>query len=140
MALLFSGLAAGLSMGFSLQSQRFLHARLLDAPWREFVASLAYTVRFLIVDFGRQLRFAENTLTPILPFLHNREPRMLMNVLRLWSAVFAANMRGACVFAFVVAKNGLFGGPDTAALLDVSRKAMGDPFMTMLTKAVLRAD
>lgn len=136
MALLLSGSAAGLSMGFSFLTQALLHARLPDAPWRELVEGFGYTIGFLIVILGRQQLFTENTLTPILPLLHNREPRILGNVLRLWSAVFTANMLGALVFAFVMAKSGLFDGPDMGSLVDISRKVIVDPFMTMLARAV----
>src|SRR3954451_1715245 len=46
-ALLLSGLAAGLSMGFSLIAQGLLYARLPDAPWRELVVAFGYTLGFL---------------------------------------------------------------------------------------------
>jgi hypothetical protein len=46
-ALLLSGLAAGLSMGLSLLVQGLLQARLPEAPWRELVSYLGYTVGFL---------------------------------------------------------------------------------------------
>src|SRR3954451_2261572 len=59
-ALLLSGLAAGLSMGFSLVAQGLLRARLPEAPWRELVGAFGYTVGFLIVVLGRQQLFTEN--------------------------------------------------------------------------------
>src|SRR5881398_2993101 len=48
-ALFWSGLAAGLSMGFSLIAEGLLRAHLPDAPWRPTVAKLGYSVGFLIV-------------------------------------------------------------------------------------------
>jgi len=39
-ALLFSGVAAGLSMGFSLVAEGLLRAHLPDTPWRPLVAKL----------------------------------------------------------------------------------------------------
>ncbi len=68
-ALALSGLAAGLSMGFSLLVQGKLHAVLSGSAAQPLIAPLGYTVGFLIVVFGRQQLFAENTLTPILPLL-----------------------------------------------------------------------
>jgi formate/nitrite transporter FocA (FNT family) len=47
--------------------------------------------------------FTENTLTVILPLLRRRDIHTLRNVLRLWSAVLAANVVGALAFAFVLA-------------------------------------
>ena len=64
-----SGLAAGLSMGFSLVFQGLLHAYLPAAPWLPLVDNLGYSVGFVIVVLGRQQLFTENTLTAILPLL-----------------------------------------------------------------------
>jgi hypothetical protein len=72
-ALTLSGIAAGLSMGFSLVVEGLLQARLSDVPWRELVTKAGYTAGFLIVVLGRQQLFTENTLTPILPLMHNRD-------------------------------------------------------------------
>src|SRR5690606_28760421 len=41
-ALFWSGLAAGLSMGFSLVTAGLLHASLPDAPWRPLVTAFGY--------------------------------------------------------------------------------------------------
>ncbi len=43
-ALFWSGLAAGLSMGFSMISEGLLHTYLPEANWRPLVAKLGYTV------------------------------------------------------------------------------------------------
>src|SRR5690242_10257459 len=48
-ALAWSGVAAGLSMGFSLVAMGLLRAHLPDAPWRPLISSLGYSVGFLIV-------------------------------------------------------------------------------------------
>lgn len=107
-ALLWSGLAAGLSMGFSLLAEGALHARLPDAPWRPLVSKLGYSVGFLIVILGRQQLFTENTLTPVLPFLSKPRRQMFIRVMRLWGIVLAANIAGAFLFAWGVARSGIF--------------------------------
>jgi hypothetical protein len=71
-ALAWSGLAAGLSMAFSLLSEGILDSRLPDAPWRPLIAKFGYCVGFLVVVLGRQQLFTENTLTVILPSCANR--------------------------------------------------------------------
>src|SRR3954471_20221890 len=71
-ALFWSGLAAGLSMGFSLVAEAALHSRLPEAPWRPLVAKFGYSIGFLLVILGRQQLFTENTLTPILPLLKRK--------------------------------------------------------------------
>ena len=87
-ALAWSGLAAGLSMGFSLVAEGLLRSRLPDAPWRPLVAKFGYSVGFLIVVLGRQQLFTENTLTPVLPLLQAQGPRHgCSNLLRLWAIV-----------------------------------------------------
>src|SRR5947209_8528391 len=71
-ALAWSGLAAGLSMGFSFVGQALLYAHLPDAKWRPLVVALGYPLGFLIVILGRQQLFTENTLTPIIPLFTRR--------------------------------------------------------------------
>lgn len=68
-ALAWSGLAAGLSMGFSFVAEALLASYLPDRPWRPLISKLGYSVGFLIVVLGRQQLFTENTLTVILPLL-----------------------------------------------------------------------
>ena len=51
-ALLLSGLAAGLAMGFSLMTEGLLRAHLPDAPWRDLVSKLGYSVGFVVVVLG----------------------------------------------------------------------------------------
>ncbi|MGI4799523.1 MAG: formate/nitrite transporter family protein, partial [Janthinobacterium lividum] len=63
LALLLSGLAAGLAMGLSLITEGLLRAHLPEAPWRELVSKIGYAVGFLVVVLGRQQLFTENTLT-----------------------------------------------------------------------------
>lgn len=71
-SLFWSGLAAGLAMGFSLAVESLLRSGLPDTAWRPLVANLGYTVGFLIVVLGRQQLFTETTLTVVLPVLHRK--------------------------------------------------------------------
>lgn len=56
-ALAWSGLTAGLSMGFSLMLEGVLRARLPDAPWSEIISKSGYSAGFVIVILGRQQLF-----------------------------------------------------------------------------------
>src|SRR3954469_10171753 len=97
--LLWSGLAAGLSMGFSFAAEGVLRAHLPDAPWRLLVAKLGYAIGFLIVILGRQQLFTEQTLTAVLSLLSKDRPQgTLSNVARLWFIVLAANLIGVGLF------------------------------------------
>ncbi|MBJ6723103.1 formate/nitrite transporter family protein [Geomesophilobacter sediminis] len=98
-ALAWSGLAAGLSMGFSLLGEGLLQAHLPDLPWRPLITKLGYTLGFLIVILGRQQLFTENTLTVVLPLLHHKDRTTLFNVARLWIVVLLANSLGVWFFA-----------------------------------------
>jgi formate/nitrite transporter FocA (FNT family) len=99
-ALFFSGLAAGLSMGFSLLAEGFLATYLPDAEWTPLVSKLGYSVGFLMITMGNQQLFTENTLTAIIPLLARRTRTALVNVARLWVVVLLANLLGAVIFAW----------------------------------------
>ena len=135
-ALGWSGLAAGLSMGFSFAAEALLRHALPDAPWRPLVAKLGYSVGFLMVVLGRQQLFTENTLTVILPFLRRRDAVTFKNVMRLWAVVFAANLAGAWLFALVAARTSTF-DPDVRATFDaLAHEAMAPGFTTVLIRGV----
>src|SRR4051812_40465491 len=123
-ALFWSGLAAGLSMGFSMVAEGLLRAYLPEAAWRPLVAKLGYSIGFLIVVLGRQQLFTENTLTPILPLLTRRDGKTLANVFRLWAVVLAANLLGALAFAYAVARTEAFEPNVRAAFVEIGRRAL----------------
>src|SRR4051794_41137013 len=131
-ALLLSGLAAGLSMGFSLVVQGELHANLPAGPTRVLLSPLGYTVGFLIVVLGRQQLFTENTLTPILPLLHNRDLSTLRRVVRLWALVLTANIVGTWLFAAAVAHIPVFDPNVMDAFNDVSRSTLQAGFVALM--------
>jgi formate/nitrite transporter FocA (FNT family) len=136
-ALAFSGLAAGLSMGFSLVAQGILHAHLPEgAKWAPLVIAFGYGTGFLMVILGRQQLFTENTLTVILPLLTERKPDILKNVLRLWAAVLAANTAGALLFALVIAKTEAFDPDVYAGIQAVCAHAMHAGFAVTLLRGI----
>jgi len=106
-ALAWSGLAAGLSMGFSFLTEALFRTSLPDTPWRTLITNLGYPVGFLIVIIGRQQLFTENTLTAIIPLLARRSLSILRSVLKLWAVVLIANLAGAHIFAWVVSRTPL---------------------------------
>jgi formate-nitrite transporter family protein len=109
--LAWSGVAAGLSIGFSFLVQAVLQARLPDTPWRILVAGFGYSVGFLIVILGRQQLFTETTLTALIPALTRRNLRTILLTLRVWTIVLAANLGATWVFATISAVPGVFAGP-----------------------------
>lgn len=135
-ALSYSGLAAGLSMGFSFVTEAILEAHLPDTPWRLLVAKLGYGVGFLIVVLGRQQLFTENTLTVILPLLRRRHSDVLMNVLRLWTVVLLANVVGALLFALVIGRTSIFEADVHHTFTRIATEAVSPPPITVLLRAV----
>jgi formate-nitrite transporter family protein len=136
-ALALSGLAAGLSMGFSLLVQGKLHAVLSGTAAQPLIAPLGYSVGFLIVVLGRQQLFTENTLTPILPLLYNRDLSTLWRVVRLWAVVLVTNTVGTFLFAAALAHAGAFDQEAMQSFTEVSRPTLEAGFSVTLMRAVL---
>lgn len=135
-ALFWSGLAAGLSMGFSMIAEGLLHASLPDTYWRPLVAKFGYSAGFLIVILGRQQLFTENTLTPILPLLQRKAVATFSNVLRLWVVVLIANLLGALIVGLVAARTNAFDPHVREAFAMIGHKAMEHGFGTTLLRGI----
>jgi formate/nitrite transporter FocA (FNT family) len=101
-SLLFSGFAAGVAISISVMAEAAIRMRLPDAPWRDLVVSLGYTVGFVIVILGKLQLFTETTVTAVLPLATHPSRRNLLRLLRLWVAVFTANMTGTFLVAALV--------------------------------------
>ena len=135
-SLAWSGLAAGLSMGFSLVAEGLLRHHLPDTEWRPLISKFGYAAGFLIVILGRQQLFTENTLTVILPLLLRRNLETFFCVLRLWSTVFLANIAGAIIFAFVVSSTNVFDAEIKRSFMEIGREAAEGTWLTIFTKAI----
>ena len=135
-SLLWSGFAAGLSIGFSVLTQATLRHYLPDADWRPLVECWGYAVGFLIVILARQQLFTEITLTAMLPFLAKPDAKGVWAIARLWSLVFAANLAGTLVFGAAVAFDILHMPEVRAAALDIAREAMEPSRGYMFLRAI----
>jgi formate-nitrite transporter family protein len=123
-----SGLAAGLSMGFSLAP---------EAPWRLLVAKLGYAVGFLIVILGRQQLFTEQTLTAMLSlFSVERREGTIGNVARLWIVVLIANLVGSAVFAAAAAWAPVFTPEVREAFAHIGHEALNPGFTSNFVRAI----
>jgi formate/nitrite transporter FocA (FNT family) len=136
-ALLWSGVAAGLSIGFSVVAEAVLHTHLPDAPWRPLVENLGYCVGFLIVILAHQQLFTENTLTAVLPFMAEPGREKLLAVIRLWVIVFAANGIGTFLFAAFATWTPAIGPDVFVAMLDMSRHMMENSWWEMLVRGIV---
>jgi formate/nitrite transporter FocA (FNT family) len=124
-SLAWSGLAAGLSMGFSLAGEGLLKAHLPEATWTPLVSKFGYALGFLMVILGRQQLFTEQTLTAMLPlFSARRAPGIGANVARLWIIVLVANLAGAAAFAAAAAWTPAFSPEVQTAFLHIGQDAL----------------
>ncbi|WP_336485599.1 formate/nitrite transporter family protein [Methylobacterium nigriterrae] len=135
-ALFLSAFAAGLSIALSLIVPGVLKAHLPEAEWTALITSMGYAVGFLVVVLGRQQLFTENTITPILPLLHDRSMKTAWRVLRLWAIVLTGNILATAAIATVLAHSEAFGPAVTAAFAEISHHAIAFPFGTTLVKAI----
>lgn len=135
-ALTWSGLAAGLSMGFSMVASGALKAYLPDMPFAHLVTAIGYSTGFVIVILARQQLFTENTLTVVLPLIAAPGWAKLGLMLRLWSVVFVANVVGIALFALAVAKLPLFAPPLDRAIDALGTTLMSYSVPEMFVKAV----
>ncbi|WP_371395326.1 formate/nitrite transporter family protein [Fretibacter rubidus] len=98
-SILWSSIAAGIAIAFSVIVEGALRAHLPDAPHRHLIENLGYTSGFVIVILCRLQLFTENTITPVLPVLKNKDSATLVKMLRLWGVCFSGNMIGALIIA-----------------------------------------
>ncbi len=135
-ALFWSGLAAGLSMSFSMIGEGLLKAYLPDAQWAKLIYGFGYSLGFLFVILGRQQLFTENTLTPILPLLQGKTMKCLKNVARLWGIVLGANLLGGLLVAVAIAHTNAFEPHVKAAFYDLARTALEPNWPTILLRGI----
>jgi formate-nitrite transporter family protein len=135
-ALAWSGLAAGLSMGFSFVAEALFRTYTPAAPWRPLITNLGYPLGFLIVIVGRQQLFTENTLTAIIPLLARRNLATFWQVLRLWSVVLIANIAGAHIFAWVIANTSVLHPKFHLAFGQLATEAADVSFGTAILRGI----
>ena len=106
-SLIWSGIAAGIMISFSVVGEAIFRTYLPDAPHRYLVENLGYTFGFLFVILGRLQLFTENTITTVLPVMLAPNRSNMMRMARLWGIVLAANVVGAFAIAAFFAAGGL---------------------------------
>lgn len=119
-----SGIAAGLGMGLTgLGAATILAAVGPDAPGAHLLAALLYPIGFIVVVVGRAQLFTENTLFPVMVVLATK--KHILNTLRLWGIVFAANVVGAFLFALLAMKTPALSSELREALSILGERTVG---------------
>jgi formate/nitrite transporter FocA (FNT family) len=135
-ALWWSGVAAGISIGFSFLTEAALAAHLPLSDWRPIIAKLGYAVGFLIVILGRQQLFTENVLTAVLPVISRRKLDWLISMVRLWGIVLTANVVGCFVFALALTVLPIVGPDITREIHDIVGRLMINTPYEMFAKGI----
>jgi formate-nitrite transporter family protein len=123
-SLWWSGVAAGLSISFSLLAQAILTTHLPDAPWRDLVTSFGYSVGFVMAVLSRQQLFTETTVTVVLPVMADFNAKNLRSLARMWTIVFLANMAGTLVASLFCTFTPALGPELRDGMLAVSRQIL----------------
>ncbi|WP_432817420.1 formate/nitrite transporter family protein [Sulfitobacter sp. JB4-11] len=124
-SLMWSGVAAGIMISLSVLGEAIFRTYLPDTAWRYLVENLGYSLGFLVVILGRMQLFTENTITTVLPVMHNPTPAMLRRTASLWAIVLAANVVGAFGAALVFAYTSAIPAELLPAIEELSRHATG---------------
>jgi formate/nitrite transporter FocA (FNT family) len=130
LALLLSGLTAGLDLGFgpfAMAVHSTLTADVFSRPVQELINANLYAVGFIFVVLGRSALFTEHTTSGVLPVLAGRHS--VADLARLWGLVLVANLAG-CVLAAWFA---VYLGP---ALQVVEPHVFGELARPMIDKSV----
>ncbi|HXF77888.1 MAG TPA: formate/nitrite transporter family protein [Usitatibacter sp.] len=130
-SLWWSGVAGGLSISFSLLTEAILRAHLPESGWRDLIVALGYPVGFLMVVLARQQLFTETTITVILPLIKEPTREHFVGAGRMWAVVLLANLAGTLVAALLCSFTPVVGPDVRAAMLDISRNAMGHEWLEM---------
>lgn len=124
-SLWWSGVAAGLSISFSLLAQAILTINLPDAQWRPLITNFGYSIGFLMVVLSRQQLFTENTITVVLPVMAEPTLRNIASMGRMWGIVLLANLAGTLFAALFCTFTPVLTPELTHAMLEISRQILG---------------
>lgn len=135
-SLFWSGLAAGFAIMTSVAVSGALHRYLPDTEWREAIVALGYPVGFLIVILGRLQLFTEHTMVAILPFAKRPTAAGAVQVARLWSIVFVANIVGAAAAAALVVFGRVQSPEQLDGMIAVSAKLLDRAALDTMLQAI----
>ena len=135
-SLWWSGVAAGLSISFSLLAEAIIYMGLPDAAWRPLVSNVGYSVGFLMVILSRQQLFTENTITVVLPVMADFTLGNLGRAARMWGIVLSANLAGTLLAALFCTFTPVLSPDLRATMLELSGHILGVDWSEMLFKGV----
>jgi len=136
LSLWWSGVAAGLSISFSLLAQAVIDLRTPDAVWAPLAIAAGYPVGFLMVVLGRQQLFTESTITMVLPVMAEPTRAHFAALGRSWAIILAANLAGTLIAALFCSWTPVLSPEVRDAMLAVSRHAMDKSWAVFFFEAI----
>lgn len=137
MALLWSAIAAGLSMGASLVAKGIFHVELDGVPGGYLLENLGYTFGFIIVIMARQQLFTENTVTAVLPVMQNLTLVNVGLLMRLWGVVLLGNLIGTGLAAWAFEYMPIFKEETRDAFIKIGLDVMKNSPTEMFANAII---
>ena len=134
-ALLWSAVAAGLTIAFSFLAAAYL-TTLVPARFAPAAAAVGYPLGFIFVVLARNQLFTENTLEPIIPFLNEPSAEKLRSLLSLWGIVLAGNLIGAAVVAWLLCRTPVLDAGFQASLARLAEESTRGDFVEVAYRAV----
>ena len=137
MALLWSAIAAGLSMGASLLAKGVFHVHLDGVPGSFLLENLGYTFGFIIVIMARQQLFTENTVTAVLPVMQKPTGINFLLLIRLWGMVLLGNLIGTGLAAYAFEFMPIFDEQTRDAFVKIGMEVMKNTPGEMFANAII---
>jgi len=135
-SLWWSGVAAGLSISFSLLTQAILQTHLPDAQWQPLLTSFGYCVGFIMAVMSRQQLFTESTITAVLPVAAQFTWTNVGRMARLWTIVLMANLAGTLFAALFCTYMPVLPAQLYEGMVAVSRDLLAFGWWDMVFRAV----
>lgn len=143
LSLVFSGVAAGILISFSVLGEAIFRTFLPSQPYSHLIENIGYSFGFLLVILGRMQLFTENTITTVLPLMNRPSLKMFGKVARLWMIVLSANVVGAFAAAAMMVHGGAVPDEFVPAVRQLSLHATGagalDSFLLAIPAGLLVA-
>lgn len=90
----------------------------------------------MIVILGRQQLFTENPLTPVIHVLREGRLAVLLDALRMWVVVLAANVLDTAIFGIGLYHAAVFAAAQDATLISVAGETLARGFRDTFVSAI----
>ena len=135
--LAWSGVAAGLSIGFSVIATTILYSELNHFSWHMLLVAVGATLGYLIVILGQQGLVTESSVVGMLPVFNRSHKSRGLRAITVISVVTLFNLVGSFLVAYLIARTSLLESQYHTALTELARKTTEPGFGTLLVRGLL---